>query len=84
MTIFRTTDYILVKDGDQKEALDYFRNAAKECGLYIFETHDDSITMVGYKSDFIKYYIRTMKMSVILGQTVLNEVKRIISVIFWT
>lgn len=84
MTIFKTTDYIFVKDGDQKEALDYFRNAAKECGLYIFETHNGSITMVGYKIDFIKYYIRTMKMSVILGQTVFNEVKRLISVIFWT
>lgn len=82
MTLFRTTDILLTRT-DREVFMNYFANQAEKSGLIILDKNVDRIMMVGYKGDFLKYYIRTVKVSVQHGQKLSNELKRIISVLFW-
>ena len=82
MTLFRTTDTLLSRT-DREEFMNYFANQAAMSGLLILDKDFDHIRMVGDKWSFLKYYIRTIKVSVKHGQKLSNELKRIISVLFW-
>lgn len=63
--------------------MNYFANQAEKSGLTVLEKDVDHIMMQGYKWNFLKYYIRSAKVSVQHGQKLSNELKRIISVLFW-
>lgn len=82
MILFRTTDTLLTRT-DREVFMNYFANQAEKSGLIILEKDVDHIKMLGYKGNFLKYYIRTAKVSVQHGQKLSNELKRIISVLFW-
>ena len=80
--LFRTEDILLTKM-NRETCMEYFVQQAEKSGLTILEKDVDHIKMLGYKWNFLKYYIRSAKVSVQLGQKLSNELKRIISVLFW-
>lgn len=82
MTLFRTTDILNTKT-DREIFMNYFVTQAKKCGLEVLEQDLDHIQMLGYRHEFLRYYIRTLKVSVQHGAEVSRELKRIISVLFW-
>jgi len=82
MTLFRTTDTLLTRT-DREVFMNYFANQAVKSGLTVLEKDVDHIKMLGTKWSFLKYYIRSTKVSVEHGQKLSNELKRIISVLFW-
>lgn len=82
MTLFRTTDTLLTRT-DREVFMNYFANQAVRSGLTILEKDVDHIRMLGDRWSFLKYYIRTVKVSVQHGQKLSNELKRVISVLFW-
>ena len=80
MTGFRTHDYL----GCNAESSRYYLRRAEESGLTILDyIESDVLYMQGFKRQFLKYYISTMVQSVKDGQSIFNELKRIITVIFW-
>ena len=80
MTGFITHDYL----GCNAESSRYYLKKAKESGLTILDyVESDVLYMQGFKRQFLKYYISTMVQSVKDGQSIFNELKRSISVIFW-
>lgn len=82
MVLFRTTDY-LNANFNRKEIARYYLALAKESGLEVLEYDTHHIEMGGNKWSFFKYYIRGMRFSVKCGQPLSDELKRIISVLFW-
>lgn len=82
MTLFRTTDTLLTRT-DREVFMNYFANQAVKSGLTVLEKDVDHIRMLGTRWSFLKYYIRSTKVSVQHGQKLSNELKRIISVLFW-
>jgi ubiquinone/menaquinone biosynthesis C-methylase UbiE len=79
-TSFRTHDYLHCN----AESSCYYLKKAEQSGLTILKyVESDALYMQGFKRQFLKYYISTMVHSVKDGQSIFNELKRIISVIFW-
>ena len=82
MNLFRTTDTLNTKR-DREIFMNYFLTQARKAGLEVLEYDLDHIRMQGYKMNFLKYYISSAKVSVQHGQKLSEELKRIISVLFW-
>lgn len=82
MILFRTTDTLNTKK-DREIFMNYFLTQARKAGLEIIEYDLDHIRLQGYRWNFLKYYISSVKVSVQHGQKLSNEIKRIISVLFW-
>ena len=82
-TLFRTKDIFKV-GGDAQKAILHYANLAKKSGLTIIELDNEHFTMVGYKLNFLKYYVWSAPVSVKHGQKLSAELKRIIDVLFWT
>ena len=80
--LFKTTDTLYTRK-DRKIFENYFVTQAQKSGLTILEHDIDHLTMVGYKWNFLKYYIMSTYVSVKHGQKLSMELKRIISVLFW-
>lgn len=78
--IFNTVDYLHC----DAESSRYYLKKARENGLLILDyVESDHLYMHGFRRQFFKYYISTMIHSVKDGQKISNELKRIISVLFW-
>lgn len=79
--IFSTIDYLHYCNA---ESSNYYLKKAEKSGLTILDyIESNHLYMYGFKRQFIKYYISTMVQSVKDGQSIFNELKRIITVIFW-
>lgn len=82
MTKFRTIDY-LGAQMEVKEFENYFVSQALRSGLDVISHSVSHVRMAGSKWSFLKYYVRTMRVSVKNGQKLSNELKRICDVLFW-
>lgn len=80
--LFRTADVLNTKT-DREIFMNYFVNLAKSSGLTVLECDVDHIQMLGDRWSFLKYYSRGIKESVRHGSKLSDELKRVISVLFW-
>lgn len=80
MIVFNTKDYLHCN----AESSRYYLKKAEQNGLTILDYVESNVLyMQGFKRQFLKYYISTMVHSVKDGQSIFNELKRIITIIFW-
>jgi len=76
-TGFITTDYVEINSN-------YYLIKAIKSGLTILDYKECShLKIAGFKQSFIKYYISTAIRSIKDGQTIKNEITRLISVLTW-